>query len=175
MAIPEIKKSPLLKDKVALNKEKWQWFYIKDLFDVKGTKSITKTQIAKYAKGEYPYVVTSSENNGIEGFYSYFTEEGNVLTIDSATVGTCFYQRVNFSASDHVEKLIPKFELNTYRGIFLTTIINLEQKRYGYGRKFAQKRIKDTQIKLPATKRGKPDWQFIDNYVKTISYSSNLK
>ena len=157
-----------------LNDREWKWFKITKLFDVKGSKSNTKTSIQDYGVGKYPYVVTSSINNGIEGFYNYYTEEGNVLTIDSATIGSCFYQVKNFSASDHVEKLIPKFNMSCYLAMFLTCILNKEQYRYGYGRKFSQKRIKNTKIKLPVTSEGQPDWEFMEDYIKSLPYSSNL-
>ena len=161
--------------KIELNTRNWKYFKIKVLFNVVGSKHIIKRNVEEYGYGKYPFVVTSAENNGVEGFYNYFTEEGNVLTIDSATVGTCFYQPLNFSASDHVEKLIDRYpKMNVYIGLFLATIINLEKKRYGYGRKFSQKRIKDTEIKLPVDKEGNPDWDFMENYIKSLPYSSNF-
>ena len=60
-----------------------------------------------------------------------------------------FYQKNNFSASDHVEKLVPKFDMNAYIALFIKTIIELEKTRYGYGRKFSQTRIKQTKINGP--------------------------
>ena len=170
--IPSNKK--LNKIKLNLNEREWSWIKLNDIFCIKGTKSHTKEEISLFSYGKYPYVVTSSLNNGVEGFYEHYTELGNVLTIDSATIGSCFYQSANFSASDHVEKLIPKFEINIYIAIFLVTIINLEQYRYGYGRKFAQTRIKKTEIKLPVTKSGEPDWQFMEDYIKSLPYSKSL-
>lgn len=167
-------KKPFITSSFSLKNKNWQYFKITDLFNVTGTKSFTKQQIKQYNKGKYPYVVTSAENNGVENFYNTYTEKGGVLTIDSATIGSCFYQPYNFSASDHVEKLIPKFHINTYIAIFLQTVINQEKIRYNYGRKFAQMRIKTTQIKLPVTPQGTPDWQFMEEYVKSLPYSSNL-
>lgn len=57
--------------------------------------------------GENPYVATKATNNGIQGFYDYATEQGNVLVVDSAVVVFCSYQPDNFTESDHVEKLVP--------------------------------------------------------------------
>ncbi len=172
--IDDVSKKSLINKKLILNLDTWKYFSIDGLFDVIGSKSITKRDVIEYANGRYPYIVTSSANNGVKGFYNYYTEKGNVLTIDSATIGSCFYQKLNFSASDHVEKLIPKFKLNIYGAMFLTTIINLEQKRYCYGRKFAQKRIKATKIKLPVRNNGKLDLDYMENYIKALPYSVNL-
>lgn len=147
------------------------------LFDVKGSKTTDKKILdSKNTLGEriYPYVTTQSTNNGVRGFYDIFTDEGNVLVIDSAVLGFCSYQPLNFTASDHVEKLVPKFDLNVYRALFLTTIINMEQYRYSYGRKLNQDRIRETIIKLPF-KNGKIDWDWIENYIKGLNYSKYLK
>lgn len=172
--IDQATKKPSHKNIVSLKNSEWKFFNIEEIFKVKGSKSHTKEEIKLYDTGKYPFVVTSSQNNGIEGFYDHYTESGGVLTIDSATVGSCFYQELNFSASDHVEKLEPKFNINRSIAMFLVTIINMEQFRYGYGRKFAQMRIKKTDIKLPVTKDGKPDWEFMEYYIKSLPYSSNL-
>mgnify|MGYP003395096327 CR=1 FL=1 len=69
---------------------------------------------------------------------------------------------------------MPKFDLNVYRGLFLATLINMEQYRYSYGRKFNQDRIRETLIKLPF-KGNAVDWDFIEDYTKGLSYSKNVK
>ena len=153
------------------NIDTWQKFELKRLFEVKGTKTTKLDDLNLSGIGKYPYVTTQSVNNGVAGYYNLFTEKGNVLTADSAVVGFCSYQENDFSASDHVEKLLPKFEMNKYVAMFLTTIINLENYRYSYGRKFNQTKIKDTIIKLPVDSQGNPDWQFMENYIKSLPYS----
>ena len=160
--------------KFSLSDRKREWFLINDLFDVSGTKTTPKRKLEEIGEGEYPYITTQSTNNGVEGFYNFFTENGNVLVIDSAVAGFCSYQKENFSASDHVEKLSSKFKLNKYIGLFLQTIINLEQFRYSYGKKFNQEKIRNTKIKLPVDKNGNPDWQFMEDYIKSLPYSAGL-
>ena len=154
-----------------LNNVKYQSFPIFELFEIIGTKTTSIRKLEKYGKGDYPYITTKATDNGTEGLFDYYTEDGNVLTIDSAVLGYCSYQPINFSASDHVEKLIPKFKLNKHIALFLTTIINLEQFRYSYGRKYNQARIKNTVIELPS-KDNKPDWEFMENYIKDLPYSN---
>ncbi|MDD5770378.1 MAG: N-6 DNA methylase, partial [Candidatus Gracilibacteria bacterium] len=154
-------------DDVSLETNFWKEYQIKDLFDIKGSKTTPKLQLIEGGEGKYPYVTTRASNNAVDGFYNIWTDKGNILTIDSATVGYCSYQSENFSASDHVEKLIPKFEMNTYIALFLQTIINLEQFRYSYGRKFNQERIKKTKIKLPF-KNGEIDFIFMEEFIKSL-------
>jgi len=149
----------------------WQSFKLSDLFDISGTKTTKLDELESYGSGKYPYVTTQATNNGVAGFYNYFTEKGNVLVIDSAVAGFCSYQAFNFSASDHVEKLTPKFRLNSYIGAYLATIINKERYRYSYGRKFNQTKIRNTVIKLPVDKNGNPDWDYMEKYIKSLPYS----
>lgn len=158
---------------VELITDNWTPFELKKLFKIKGTKTTSLLELEEFGKGRYPYVTTQSTKNGIEDFFDYFTEEGNILAFDSAVSGFCSYQVLSFSASDHVEKLIPKFKLNKYIALFLVTILNQEQYRYNYGRKCSQTRMRKIKIKLPANK-GKPDFDFMENYIKSLPFSSSI-
>lgn len=144
----------------------WKWFKYTELFDISGSKTTTIEDLKAYGKGEYPYVTTQAVNNGVEGYFNYCTERGGVLTVDSAVLGFCSYQEKDFSASDHVEVLRPKFEMTKYIALFLTTIINREQYRYSYGRKCSQTKLRRSQLKLPVTSEGTPDWKFMEDFVK---------
>ncbi len=158
-----------------LNVQDWKEFKLSDYFNVVGTTT-TKldTLIDEYGIGNYPYVTTQATNNGVAGYYNCYTEEGNILVADSAVAGYVSYQPCNFSASDHVEKIMPKFPFNKYIAMFLVTVLNLENYRYSYGRKFNQDNIRNTVIKLPAkqTTNGSyiPDWQFMENYIKSLHH-----
>ena len=161
--------------KLSVNTLKFKNFQLDDIFEVTGTKTTPLLELAEYGKGEFPYVTTQATNNGIDGYYDYYTEEGNVLTIDSAVIGFCSYQKEKFSASDHVEKLIPKFKMNEYIAFYLTTILNKEQYRYNYGRKASQNRLKTAKIKLPINGNGQPDFDFMENYIKSLNYSISIE
>ena len=158
-----------------LNVQDWKEFKLSDYFNVVGTTT-TKldTLIDEYGIGNYPYVTTQATNNGVAGYYNCYTEEGNILVADSAVAGYVSYQPCNFSASDHVEKIMPKSPFNKYIAMFLVTILNLENYRYSYGRKFNQDNIRNTVMKLPAkqTSNGSyiPDWQFMEDYIKSLHH-----
>jgi hypothetical protein len=168
-----LKQKPLLSKKINLITVNWKSFLLSDLFEIIGSFTTPILELEDYGKGKYPYVTTQATNNGVENFYNFYTEEENILTIDSAVLGFCAFQPIPFSASDHVEKLIPKFKLNKYIAMFLVVIINLEQYRYNYGRKASQERLKQASIKLPV-KNNEPDFQFMEDYIKSLPYSSSL-
>lgn len=165
---------PISNKKLNLNIEQWKEFNLTDLFNITGSKTTAKKDLEDIGDGIYPNVTTQATNNGVNNFYDVYTENGNILTIDSAVLGYCSYQPFKFSASDHVEKLIPKFDMNKYIAMFFVTVLNLEQYRYNYGRKASQTRMKQISIKLPS-KDGKPDFEFMENYIKSLNYSKSLK
>ncbi len=164
---------PAISKKIILDYPSWTNFSLSNLFTIEGSATTSKIELEEYGNGLYPYITTQTTNNGAEGFYNFYTEDGGVITADSAVLGYCSYQALPFSASDHVEKLIPKFKLNIYIALFLITILNLEQYRYNYGRKCSQERMKKISIKLPS-KNGSPDFNYMENYIKSMPYSSSL-
>ena len=165
--------SVLNKSDFDLESNNWKNFSLNDLFKITGSQTTPILELEEYGPGKYPYVTTQATNNGVGGFYDFNTEEGNILTVDSAVLGYCSYQPKKFSASDHVEKLVPKFQMNKYIALFLVTILNLEQYRYNYGRKCSQTRMEQIKIKLPAKNR-QPDFGLMENFIKSLPYSSNI-
>ena len=144
------------------------------LFECFGSKTTTKLQLEQQGEGEYPYVTTQGTDNGVAGCYDFYTELGNVLTVDSAVLGTCFYQSKNFSASDHVEILKPKFKMTKNVALYLSTIINRSGQvlGYAYDLKRSQTALKKEKIKLPSrmNEQGQyvPDWQYMEKYIDKV-------
>jgi len=171
----QVTAAPYLTKQITLDTLNWKEIEIRKLFTVKGAKRTPKEELDLEVK-KYPYVTTQTENNGVDGFYGTHKNSGNVLVIDSAVKGFCSYQAQDFAASDHVEVLtpIPPLQLNVYIALFLATVINLEQYRYSYGRKFNQDRIRNTRIRLPF-KDGGPDWTFMEEYIKSLNYSRSVE
>jgi hypothetical protein len=147
---------------------KWREFQIGDLFIVTGTTTTHPSNLVK--GGTTPRITCAATNNGFESVYKNKpTEKGGVITIDSATEGFVGYQYADFIATDHVEKLQTKNNerINRYVGLFLTYAISCATaEKYNYGYKFSQNRIKRQTILLPTTKSGKPDWQFMEDYIR---------
>lgn len=165
--------SCVLGNDLNLNARHLAAFNLNALFKITGSKTTPLADLEKYGVEGCPYITTQATNNGISGFYNYYTEDGDIITFDSAVIGYCAYQPLPFSASDHVEKLIPKFKMNKYIALFLVTILNQEQYRFNYGRKCSQTRMRKMKIKLPS-KNNAPDWQFMENYIKSLPYSSSI-
>ena len=154
--------------------EKWKDFMLNDLFVISVSKD---KNIFNSDTGTVPYVASSSLNNGVTGFVdSEPSQNKNTLTIArNGAVGSTFYQSTDYCASpDDVRILTPKFDMNVYSGLFLKTIIECEKFKYGYGRKLGTARIKKLTIKLPVTAEGSPDWNYMEQYIKSLPYSDRI-
>ena len=145
----------------------WKQFRIEEIFDVKGTITTHPSVLAE--KGKTPRITCAATNNGLDGFYyNEPTEHGNVLTVDSATIGFVSYQESAFIATDHVEKLVPKHKsFNRHIALFIKECIDkAKDNKFGYGYKFSQGRIKRQTIMLPSTPEGTPDYTFMEEYMR---------
>ena len=60
--------------------------------------------------------------------------------------------------------------INPTRAIFVVTLLCLEYDKYSFGRSWTGERLRKTTIKLPATPDGEPDWQFMEDYIKSLPY-----
>lgn len=153
---------------IELSDRDWKEFPINKWFDVKGT--ITTKPSDLIGDGKTPRVTCAATNNALDDFYKNEpTEDGGVITIDSATIGFVAFHPYDFIATDHVEKLVLKdgSKLSYWAGLFVKKAIEKAiDNKYGYGYKFAQQRIKRQKILLPATADGTPDWQFMEDYMR---------
>lgn len=156
-----------------INVLEWKYYKLTELFDLKKGKRLTGSN---FIPGDTPFVGAINSNNGWSnkiGQPPIF--KGNVITVnyDGNGVGEAFYQPVPFWALDSVNVLYPKFHLNKYIGLFICVVIRKEKYRFSYGRKWNIGRMEQTIIKLPS-KNGQPDFEFMENYIKSLPYSSSL-
>ena len=64
-------------------------------------------------------------------------------------------------------------KLNKYNGLFIVTILDRERPKYSFGRKW-KTHLRDTIIKLPKTKDGKPDWDEMERRIKVLPYGDRM-
>ncbi len=156
----------------------WKWFTYAELFNIHKGKRLTK---ADMINGKTPYIGAIDTNNGITAYISNnaHLHEPNTITVSyNGSIAEAFYQTTKYWATDDVNVLYPKFQLNKYIALFLTTIINKEKYRFNYGRKWDKDSMLASQIKLPVTTNGSPDWNWIEQYVKeqlVPSLSNNVR
>ncbi|MEG3156848.1 N-6 DNA methylase [Lysobacter zhanggongensis] len=160
--------------KVALNFKTWQAFPMSELFKVASSRD---PLVNLLSEGKTPYVSSTEFNNGVSAYVDLPpANQGNVLTVNrGGSVGKTFYQADSFLATPvDVRILKPKFSLNKFIALFLTVIIEREKYRFNYSRKMGTGRINALSIKLPASANGKPDFAYMENYIKALPYSASL-
>ena len=150
-----------------LHDREWKEFYLRQIFpDIQRGKRL---KTADHVKGNIPYVSSSAVNNGVDAFIG---NSGKVRKFDecltlanSGSVGKTFYHSYEFIASDHVTAL-KSSELNKYSYLFVATIVQRLEEKYSFNREINDARINKEKIVLPIDKSGKPDYVFMEQYVK---------
>lgn len=158
---------------IPLECNKWNYFYLKDIFNISRGKRLKS---ADRFPGLVPYYSASKENNGMTDMISnpLFVERNALIF---TTFGDSYYVEGEFTASDEVTILKNDF-LNKYSGLFVSTILNMEKYRYSFGRKAYYEKILKVKISLPSImlESGEiiPDYMFMENYIKNLNYSQKI-
>ena len=152
----------------------WQPFSLAALFDLKKGRRLTK---ANMIDGAVPFIGAIDSNNGVTAFVSQEAiHPGNTITVNynGNGVAEAFYQPIPFRCSDDVNVLYPKFKLTPAIALFLATVIRQEKYRFSYGRKWHLERMGQSVIRLPAKPNNEPDWDFMEAYIRTFPFGSQI-
>lgn len=191
-----IKKTPITERNIKINSDNWQWFRYDEIFEIRKGFYNKKPEI--HTGTEIPFIGAIDSNNGISDYYSLedietssktgddknadikdkIFEGGCITVSNNGSVGYAFYQDKRFTCTHDVNPLYihPKWNVKMSRfvGLFLCTLIEKEKFRWTYGRKWRPKRMPDSLIKLPVDENKNPDWTFMENFMKTLPFSTNL-
>lgn len=156
--------------KLTLDSVEWGEFRIKDLFELHLSKGDNQANLLD--EGNIPLVSSGLNINGIskfirEGDGKSELFDGNILTVDM--FGKAFYHEYNFFSVSHgrINILIPKFEITKFIAVFIVAEIDKNFSNvFSYNRMCSQKRLRSSKILLPIDYKGKPNWQFMEDYVK---------
>lgn len=151
-----------------LDTSSWRPFLLSDIFEIKKGKRLTKEN---QTLGDTVFIGATACNNGITSYIGQEAiHEGNTISLTyNGSVGEAFYQAEPFWASDDVNVLYPKnFVLNENLALFFCTILRLEKQMWSYARKWNLEQMNKTQVLLPVTSSGNPDYDFMENYIKSL-------
>ena len=159
-----------------LNTEKWQEFMLGDLFEI--SLSSGDLKVDECDDGYIPLVSSGQTDNGIVGYISQAGDgkaqifDKNKITVDMFC--NAFYQYQEFYSVSHgrVNILTPKFKMTNLIALFIVTLINKERFKYSYGRAVYSNEITRMAIKLPVTENNEPDWQLIEDYMKSLNHKT---
>jgi type I restriction-modification system DNA methylase subunit len=160
----------------SLNTGDWKSFSLGDLFNFEKGERLTKLD---RIEGNMPLVTAGENNNGIAEYISFeeFKDKKkifeNKITVDMFF--NVFYHDYKYFSDDNIHTLLPiGFDLDKYSSLFLVTVLSKLKYKYAYGRQVRLMRLPFEKIKLPVDKNGKPDWKFMENYIKSLSFASTF-
>lgn len=156
--------------------ETWKEYRMGNLFRFVKGKRLTKEDMIE---GSTNYLGAISENNGVRQHIQVepeYISSANCITVNyNGSVGEAFYQHEPFWASDDVNVLYADgWEMNKYNALFIVTVIKANRYRFSYGRKWTLEKMKKTILKLPAKPDGTPDFEYMENYIKSLPYSDRI-
>ena len=143
----------------------WKLFQISELFNVQKGKRLTK---ADMKDGKIRFIGASAINNGITAYISNdeHLHPQNTITLSyNGSIGEAFYQDEIFWASDDVNVLYPKFEMNREMAFFIIPLLKTAGKRYAFIDKWKKEDMEKSKIPLPVDKDGNPDYKYMKNNI----------
>jgi len=152
-----------------LKNVQWNSFYIKDIASIQSGIDIYESE---RLEGDLPYISSTSNNNGIGYFVGNNNNslDSNCLSVNrNGSVGYSFYHSYKALFSNDCRRL----KLNKpskYIGLFISNQITMQKEKYGYGYKMGTARLLKQKIMLPITLDGKPDYDFMEKYMKSLEY-----
>ena len=167
------KEVPKLEDK------KWDKFKIEDIFNIESTKF--KQNIMDLKEGEIPLVSSTEYNNGVSGFYDIEDKylDSNFISINNdGSVGFAFYHDYKCVITNHCRKLKfkeEKYRYNEFISLFVCNQIMEQKDKYNFGYAFGLNRLKRQYIMLPIDDSGNIDYEYMEQFVKNITYDQYKK
>ena len=165
---PRLKIKP---KKVKFEGREWKEFYLSDIFSQIQRGKRLKT--ADHVQGNIPYISSSAASNGVDAFIgnkSGVRKFNNCLTIaNSGSVGKTFFHDYDLIASDHVT-MLKSGSMNKYAYLFISVLTDRLQEKYNFNHEISDKRINHEMIILPVDSSGKPDYKFMEDYMKSLEH-----
>ena len=155
--------------KLTLDSVEWGEFRIKDVFEVANSKPYHKDKLMLCNNG-IEYVTRTSQNNGVEDIVSlesnYILNEANSISLGAENAD--FFYHENKYLTGNKMYCIKNQYINKFNGLFLVNIFrnSIKGAGFGYGKGLTGTRFKTRYILLPIDDNGKPNWQFMEDYIK---------
>ena len=160
--------------KLTLDSMEWREFKVKELFEVKPVKG---KSITNYEEGKIPYISTSSIDNGLSNF---------IDTVDNISIKNCIsvdpiggkaffhdYDFVGRGGAGSAINLLYNTCLDKYSGLFICKILESSSfYKASYGVQLNGNRLKNLKLLIPVDNDGKPNWEYMGNFMKGLEKES---
>lgn len=156
------------KDIPALDEKEWKAFPIDDLADVDSGRDIYAQD---RIKGETPYVTAGTANNGIGYFVGNENDSltANAISVNrNGNVGEAFYHPYLALYGNDCRRLTLRKDRRAGTQIFVARAVSQQKRAFSYSRKLGTARLKRLHVMLPVDDKGKPDYEYMEQYVKNM-------
>jgi len=158
-----------------LDTQEWKEFKLSDVFtNIENCKCSSAEELLEDGTDLF-YIGAKKTDNGVMRLVKKRNEllsrgNGIIFICDGqGSVGYSLYIDNDFIGSTTLSVGYNE-KLNKYNAMFIVTVSDLERFKYSFGRK-RKSTLNESKIKLPATSDGCLDWQFMENYIKSLPYS----
>ena len=98
---------------------------------------------------------------------------GLITCAGGGSVLSTFLQEEPFYSGRDLYLLIPLYPMGRLAKLFCITVIKANKYRYSYGRQ-ANITLPYLELMLPANAEGAPDFDFMENYMKSLPYGDRI-
>jgi hypothetical protein len=162
-----------------LNVQEWKEFKLSDIFDITYGNKFDLDKMSS-ENPEVNFISRTANNSGIvakvdvvEGKKPF--NAGCMTIALGGSIGSTFYQNEQFYTAQNIAVLKDKngILISKFAKLFIKTIIELEVgiKFRAFGRELNKHIKKYFPISLPVCIDDTPNWQFMENYIKSLPYS----
>lgn len=159
----------------------WKPFTVNELFQVKyGINMELNTCILAENNDidAVNFVARTESNNGVTARVKQVEGKtpqpaGLITCAGGGSVLSTFLQTEPFYSGRDLYLLIPKRPMSKWAKLFCITVLKANKYRYSYGRQ-ANVTLPELELMLPADADGKPDYAFMENYMKSLPYGDRI-
>ena len=179
---------------ITLKTEVWKHFYLKDICQITMGNKLDYSDMTS-DNPKISFVGRTGENNGIVGKVDYMAgispcKAGCMTVALGGSLGATFLHETDFYTSQNVAVLEFEEGVSIYAKLFLSLLIMNEckYKYFSFGRELNAHIKKDFVVRLPIKYNSDgtpyiddakqynengyiPDWQFMDDYIKSLPYA----
>lgn len=163
-----------------LNFGKWKEYRIKELFNLYPGNGYKLIKMEEDDKSDINFVSRTSKNNGVVARVKKTQkkpfQKGAITVALGGSVLSSFIQDNAFYTAYHIMVLMPQeeYSMSNYVKMFICTQIEANKYKFSYGRQ-ANRTLKDIIVKLPTKPDGKPDFEWVDEFMKSLHYSKVIE
>ena len=146
-----------------LSKCHWGAFAIDEIFP--GNERGKRLVVPERIEGVTPLITAGEVDNGVSAFIANpeQKEYGDSITLDM--FANVFYHPYKFNCDDNITVLSNK-ECSKYAYLFIVVALRMLRGKYSYAYQVRPNRLSKDKIMLPVGKNNKPDYAFMDQYMR---------